>query len=294
MYYWLNRSKLGCSLNKLYKSVGITKQGFYKQRKRRNSYTEEERYVKEIVLQVRKDHPTMSCRSIYYKMNPVFIGRGRFEAICRESGLMVVKEKSRRRTTDSTGVVRFPNLIKDIELTGIDQVWSSDITYFEVNKVFYYITFIIDNYSRRIVGHEVSSRLLTAQTTLPSLRKAIRTRGRSIKQGIIMHSDGGGQYYADDFLELTSKHKFKNSMCEYAWENGKAERVNGVIKNNYLRHWNIKSLSQLIKMVDRAVRLYNTDKPHISLNRMTPVEFEQKLPTLVSKTRATSKNAILN
>jgi len=280
----------------LYRAVGISKQGFAKNRKRQMLHKEEEKYVIEIVNQVRKDHPTMSCRSIYYKMNPVFIGRDRFESICRECGLKVVKEKRSKRTTDSTGVVRFPNLLKGKKLSEIDEVWSSDITYFEVNKAFYYITFIIDNYSRRILGHEVSSRMLTEQTTLPAMKKAIRTRQREgvIKQGIIIHSDGGGQYYADDFLDLTTRYKFKNSMCEYAWENGKAERVNGVIKNNYLKHWNIRSLGQLIKMVDRAVSLYNTDKPHISLGRMTPVEFENKLPTLVSKTRPKCKKAILN
>lgn len=280
----------------MYKAVGISKQGFAKNRKRQMVYKEEEKYVQEIVLQVRKDHPTMSCRSIYYKMNPVFIGRDRFEAVCRDCGLQVLKEKRTKRTTDSKGVVRFPNLIKGKDLKAKDEVWSSDITYFEVNKVFYYITFILDNYSRRILGHEVSSRMLTDHTTLPAIKKAIRTRKREgeLKQGIIIHSDGGGQYYSDDFLELTHKYKFANSMCEYAWENGKAERVNGVIKNNYLKHWNIKSFGQLIKEVDRAVRLYNTDKPHISLGRKTPVEFEKNLPTLVYKTRPTSKEAIFN
>lgn len=294
-YFWKNRTEVSWSLNSLYKVVGISKQGFAKNRKRRLAHIEEARYVEEIVMQVRKDHPTMSCRSIYYKMNPVFIGRDRFETICRECGLKVIKSKRIKRTTDSSGVVRFPNLIKDKELTMIDQVWSSDMTYFEVNRVFYYITFIIDNYSRRIIGHEVSSRMLTDQTTLPALKKAIKTRGgRKLKEGVIIHSDGGGQYYADEFLKMTSAYKFKNSMCEYAWENGKAERVNGVIKNNYLKHWSINSYGKLIKMVDRAVRLYNTDKPHISLARMTPVEFENKIPTLVRTKGPTSKIAILN
>lgn len=279
MYYWTNRNELSCSLNKLYKASGISKQGFHKHLKSESRYKEEELHVIDIVLQVRADHPTMSCRSIYYKMNPVFIGRDKFEKICKAHGFLVERYKSPHRTTDSSGVIRFPNLIKELDLERINQVWSSDITYFELNQVFYYITFILDNYSRRILGHEVSSRLLTDQTTLPAIKKAIKNRGQ-IPKGVIFHSDGGGQYYADSFLSLTKRYKFKNSMCEYAWENGKAERINGVIKNNYLRHWEIKSLSQLIKQVDRAVQLYNEDKPHSSLGRMTPVDFENKLAIL--------------
>ena len=295
MYFWLNRDKKSGSLNNLYKVADITKQGFAKKRKSSKSYKEEERYVIDIVSQVRVDHPTMSCRSIYYKMNPVFIGRDRFENICRQAGLKVVKQKNKKRTTDSSGVKRFPNLLKQVkDLNDIDQVWSSDITYFEVSGVFYYLTFILDNYSRRIVGHHISSRLLTAHTTLPAMNKAIKTRGKKLKQGIIIHSDGGGQYYADEFLDLTSKHKFRNSMCQYAWENGKAERINGTIKNNYLKHWNVKTLQQLVKQVDRAVNLYNTDKPHISLERMTPVDFENKIAKLQKLQDQSQEVAISN
>lgn len=268
------------SLNQLYSAVGISKQGFHQNKKRTKVYKEEEQFVIQIVRQVRKDHPTMSCRSIYYKVNPAFIGRDKFEAICKEAGLKVDKSIKKIKTTDSCGVKRFPNLILKQKVKDLDQVWSSDITYFEVNGIFYFITFILDNHSRRILGHSVSSRLLTNQTTIPALKKAIKTRGNKIRPGIIFHSDGGGQYYADEFLKLTARYGFQNSMCIYPWENGKAERINGVIKNNYLIHWNINSLEDLVKKVDRAVQLYNTDKPHKSLHRMTPVDFEEKIVDL--------------
>jgi transposase InsO family protein len=217
---------------------------------------------------------------MYFKINPVFVGRDRFEAICREYGFMVGLRKSSRRTTDSSGVVRFDNLLKDKQLTGINQAWSSDITYFEIDNTFYYITFILDCYSRRILGHQVSARLFTDQTSLPALKKAIKVRGVNLPEGIIFHSDGGGQYYDQDFLDLTKRFGFKNSMCEYAFENGKAERLNGVIKNNYLKHWEINDVGDLTKAVDRAVHLYNTDKPHSSLHRNTPISFEAKFSKL--------------
>lgn len=293
MYFWTNRSKFRYSLNSVYRSVGISKQGFSKQRKNLNKHLELKSHILDIVMQVRKNHPTMSCRTIYFKMRPEMLGRDRFEAICREYGLIVSKDRGYKRTTDSSGVIRFPNLIKDVKLEYLDQVWSSDITYFEVNNVFYYITFILDNYSRHILGHHSSRRLLTEESTLPALRMAIKTRGSKLGKDIIFHSDGGGQYYAKSFLKLTKKHSFQNSMCEMAWENGKAERINGVIKNNYLKHWSIDSFDKLTKMVDRAVKLYNQDKPHSSLDRMSPIEFEKSI-SIFKKQKQKNERVVLS
>jgi transposase InsO family protein len=242
---------------------------------RYNKQADEQANLLQIIRDIRIDHPTMCCRYMYYKINPVHIGRDRFEALCRANGFMVTKKRSRKTTTDSRGVKRFDNLLENKQLTDVDQAWSSDITYFEIENVFYYITFIMDEYSRKILGHYVSSRLLTEQTSLPALRRAIRSRHGDIPEGVIFHSDGGGQYYDQKFLGLTARNKMKNSMCEFAYQNGKAERINGVIKNNYLKYWQIESLSQLTKSVDRAVKLYNEGKPHSSLDLLTPNEFEK-------------------
>lgn len=105
---------------------------------------------------------------------------------------------------------------------------------------------------------------------------AIKTREGVIPRGLIFRSDGGGQFYDDEFLNLTAELEIANSMCEFAWENGKAERLNGVIKNNYLVHRSINSYEELIKEVDRSVSLYNTQKPHSALRRLTPVNFEKQ------------------
>jgi transposase InsO family protein len=273
-WFWGHKEARSWSLNAMYRCVGVSKQAFHQHLKRHRSYQEEVLNLREIIRQIRDDHPTLGCRDLYFKINPVFMGRDRFEGLCREFGFVIERKKSHRRTTDSTGVVRFENLLQDKKLTGINQAWCSDITYFEIDNTYYYITFILDCYSRRILGHHVSSRLFTEQTSLPAMKKAIRTRGKELPAGIIFHSDGGGQYYDQDFLSLTKQHGFRNSMCEFAYENGKAERVNGVIKNNYLKHWHIQDLGQLMQAVDRAVHLYNTDKPHSSLQRQTPTNFE--------------------
>ncbi len=276
----------------MYRVAGITKQGFYKMRKRRQKQAQEESNLVEIIRQVRKNHPTLCCRLMYHKIKPSFCGRDQFERICGEHGFLIKRSKSRRRTTDSRGVIRFENLVEDLELTGIDQVWSSDITYYEVGGRFYYITFVLDCHSRRILGHQVSKRLQTEHTTLPALKRALRARNHQLPPGVIFHSDGGGQYYDDEFLALTADKKMQNSMCEYAYENGKVERLHGVIKNNYLTHWEIKSFSQLKNKVDRAVWLYNHDKPHTSLNKMTPIEFEAKMNNFNQQNRSTMKESV--
>jgi hypothetical protein len=236
-----------------------------------------------IINEIRVDHPTISCRAMYYMVNPVTIGRDKFEKICKDLGFVIEKKTKHIRTTDSTGVTKFDNLTIDLELTDIDQLYSSDITYYKVGNVFYYITFILDCFSRRILGHSVSSRLFTEYTSLPALKMTLKNRGNKVKEGIVFHSDGGGQYYDKEFLELTKKHKFKNSMCEYAWENGKAERINGVIKNNYLVHRKIETMADLVKEVDHSVTLYNEEKPHKNLKYMTPDDYEKKILSLGSQ-----------
>jgi len=265
-------------MNELYRSLGISKQSVHQKLERYRIQQSHYALLMSIIWQIREDHPTMGVRDLYFKIKPESMGRDAFEHFCKEENLMSQKTKNWRRTTDSSGVVRFDNLLTDLKITRINQVWQSDITYFEVNNRFYYITFIIDAFSRKIVGYSISKRLITEQTTLPALIMALKVSKKlNLKtDGLIFHSDGGGQYYDKEFLSLTGKNGIQNSMCEYAWENGKAERINGVIKNNYLIHKAITTFEELIKAVDRSVYLYNYEKPHIKLQRKTPIEFEKK------------------
>lgn len=232
-----------------------------------------------LVYEIRKDHPTMGLRDMYYKLQPLPIGRDRFEEFCKRQGLALERKPNYRLTTDSSGVIRFDNLLIDLEINRPYQVWQSDITYFEVNNKFCYLTFIIDAFTRVIVGFNASKSLKTEDTSLPALRMALKARKKAIEglqEPLIFHSDGGGQYYAKKFLELTAKFNSRNSMCQYPWDNGKAERINGIIKNNYLKHRDIQSFEKLQQELDRSVKLYNSDKPHISLQRKTPIQFEKE------------------
>lgn len=279
-------------MNQMYQAIGISKQAFHKWLDKRNRKLSEQEQLLCLIYQLRDDHPTMGVRDMYYKLEPSHIGRDAFEFFCKNNYLMTPRSRNYRRTTDSSGVVRFDNLIEDMELTHINQVWQSDITYYDVKGKFYYITFILDSFSRKIIGYQTSKRLLTEHTTLPALKMAIKDREKKSLtiSGIIFHSDGGGQYYDKSFLQLTAKYDFKNSMSEYAWENGKAERLNGVIKNNYLKHRDINSYEALVKEVDRTVKLYNEEKPHIGLGRKTPLNFEANYLTLMQNNSTTISN----
>lgn len=259
-------------MNAVYRAIGITKQAFHKRLNRYLQRMDEEQQLLKVIQEIRKEHPGMGARELYFLIEPKCMGRDRFEAFCFENGLKIVKKRSFIRTTNSLGVTRFENLIIGIELTGVNQVWVSDITYYRIEDHFYYLTFVMDLYSRYIVGYSVAENLSTEHTTLASLKKALRSR--HVNPGLIFHSDGGGQYYSKEFKRLTARYKILNSMGKTPYENPNAERINGTIKNYYLAHFQPHSYAELVKETARAVRNYNR-RPHGSLGRISPEKFEQ-------------------
>jgi putative transposase len=205
----------------------------------------------------------MSARDIYLKLHPVCMGRDQIERFCMDSGYRIKKLKNFKVTTNSLGVTRFPNMIKDLEVTGVNQVFVSDITYFDIGQDTFYLTFIMDLFNREIVGYSDSDNLRTENTTLPALHKVSKERGKVNLKGAIIHSDGGGQYYCNDFKALTKELGMINSMTEEkVYENAHAERLNGIIKNNYLYPYGPTNRASLKKLLDKAVYMYNTGKPH--------------------------------
>ena len=254
--------------------VGISKQSFYQMLKRRKYKLEEQEQLIPLINEIRADHPRMSARDIYFKLQPACMGRDQFERFCMDSGYRIQKLRNYRVTTNSLGVTRFPNLIKDIKVTRVNQVFVSDITYFEMGLDTHYLTFIMDLYNREIVGWSTSDNLRTESTTLPALRRVISERGKTSLKGAIMHSDGGGQYYCNEFKSLTKELGMINSMTEETvYENSHAERLNGIIKNNYLYPYAPTNKTSLTKKLERAVLMYNTGKPHKALGKLTPSDF---------------------
>ena len=269
-------------------AIGSSRQVFHLKLNRFMQREDEMGQLSLIVDQVREDHPGMALRDLYQVIQPATIGRDRFERYFKDMGYSVGIKRSFRRTTDSNGVIRFPNLIVDKELTGVNQVWVSDITYYRIKERFYYLTFIMDLYSRKIVGHSCSRTLLTAHTTIVALKKALKNRNINVTPGLIIHSDGGGQYYSNEFRKLTKGSKMVNSMGKTAYENPHAERVNGIIKNNYVRHYGPKSYMDLIKMNNKAVHMYNTEKPHRALNKLSPKQFENIINEKANSSKRTN------
>jgi putative transposase len=241
---------------------------------RRRYKQEEQQQLVPLINEIREYHPRMSARDMYIMLQPDTMGRDQFERFCLGSGYRVKKLKNYRVTTNSLGVTRFPNMIKDLEVTRVNQVFVSDITYFEIGVRVYYLTFIMDLFNREIVGWSASDNLRTESTTLPALHRVIRERGQVNLKGAIFHSDGGGQYYCKEFKELTSELKMINSMTEEkVYENSHAERLNGVIKNNYLYPYAPNDLKSLRKLLNKAIVMYNTEKPHRALGNTTPSNY---------------------
>lgn len=262
-------------MNVLFKAIGMSKQSFHQRLNRQMISLEEIGQLLVLVKEIRMDHPRMSSRQMYRLIKPLHIGRDRFEAFCFEHGFKVAVKRSFHRTTNSWGVTRFDNLLLGLELTGINQVWVSDITYYRIGERFYYLTFILDLYSRFIVGHSISEDMLTTSTTIPALKMALKTR--TALTSLILHSDGGGQYYCKEWLNLTSQYLIRSSMCESVYENPHAERINGVIKNDYLVGYGPQDYQQLIKMTTKAVTKYNYEKPHQSVGNISPYQYEMSL-----------------
>jgi putative transposase len=272
-------------MREIYAFCGISKQAFQQHLVRH--LRRQDLYAQLVMLmeEIRRDHPRMSAREMYHRLRPEGIGRDRFEAFAFQHGFRLKRLKNYRKTTWSNGV-RFPNLIAGRELNGIDQVWVSDITYYDFEAEFRYMTIIMDLYSRRILGHNVSASLRTDETTLPALKMALKLRGiRDYGYHLTFQSDGGGQYYCDAFLALTKTYRMHNSMGETVYENPHAERVIGTLKNDYVIPYGPQNDRALAKAFDKAVLMYNTDRSHSALGKMTPVHYEAHTASLPESMR---------
>lgn len=264
----------------VYRAIGTNRQAFHRKKVRYFRLLEEMGSLIDLVSQIRKNHPVMSLRKVYTLVSPQNVGRDRFEAYFRGLGYHVEVKRNPRRTTIAMSDYRFPNLIKNKPIPKeINKVWVSDITYFYLGDRFVYITFILDLASRYIIGYSLSDSLRTESTTIPALTMAISRRNKKGQkvEGLILHADGGGQYYSNAFQKVTKKYNFRNSNAYDVYENPHAERVNGIIKNEYLIPYKPKSLEDLKIMLTKSVTLYNEERPHLSLGMISPSEYESKL-----------------
>jgi putative transposase len=260
----------------LYELAGTSRQAHHRACQRHQEHTSRNRELLEEVRTVRVAHPRMGMAKLHDLLQPPDMGRDKFIKLLKDNDLQLNKVRNYRRTTYSNPHSAFRNLIQGMKLDGPNQLWVSDITYFHSGPKHYYLTFILDVYSRRIVGYAASDSL-AAQANMKALRRALRLRGDQSLKGLIHHSDRGVQYIYHKYVNLLRNKGIRISMGNKAWENAHAERINRTIKNDYLyAKGSIRSLKSLQEKLKEQVDLYNQQRPHQELpNRTNPVAFEQ-------------------
>lgn len=199
------------------------------------------------------------------------MGRDQLFDLLRFHGLLVRRRKRGVRTTDSSHwLKKYPNLIQGLELTAPEQLWVSDITYVKTVEGYSYLSLITDAYSRKIVGHTLHPNL-ESTGCLEALTMALDAR-MSPNTLLIHHSDRGVQYCSFAYVELLLSNLISISMTQSGnpYENALAERMNGIIKSEFFPRRIYQNHKEAKKAIDKIVLVYNTRRPHSSLDYLTP------------------------
>lgn len=232
----------------------------------------------EMVQGIRERHPRLGGRKLYHElrqaMSSLGITRGRdaFFAVLGKYDLLVPAKRSRRRTTRS-GLWRCPNLLAELKVKRIHQAWIADITYITTEGGFVYLALITDVYSRYIVGDDLSSSL-AVEGCLRALEQALRESQGGSLQGLIHHSDHGVQYTSEKYRENLDEVQAQSSMGEVGncYENAMAERVIGILKDEYALDALFVNERQARHAAKEAIWLYNNERPHLALDYQKPAE----------------------
>jgi putative transposase len=266
-------------MKELYSVAGITKQSLWKHRKYQERTIFQVDQVIKAIEKKRKDHRKMGVRSLFYMVKEESpVGRDIFERIGLSNGFRIKRTRSIIKTTWSQRVEYYPNLIEGKILTGINQVWQSDMFYImSQGEIFYGVT-IIDVYSRKLLSLHIS-KSLSAKSLEIAMKKALKQRIGHNLTGCIFHSDRGGQYISKSHKLILNQNKMVISMCVLPQENAYVERVQGTLKNDYIVFQNLNK-DKMAYVSSKIMRLYNNEKPHLSLKRMTPTSFENYVDKL--------------
>ena len=228
-------------LSRICRLLGITRQAYYQHLWRDEFLSIEEELVVKEVLRIRQHHRHMGGRKLYEKLQPFFLehqikmGRDALFDLLAANNLLVKRRKRRITTTQSFHWLRkYPNLIKDFEPGGVNQLWVSDITYWKIQTGYIYLSLITDAYSHKIVGYHVAE-TLDAIETLQALKMALSANEGNL-DSLIHHSDRGSQYCCSSYVKQLQDYGVKISMTENGapYENAIAERINGILKQEYL------------------------------------------------------------
>lgn len=171
---------------------------------------------------------------------------------------------------------KYPNLIKDIELTRPEQVWVADITYLDTDNSYVYLHLITDAYSKKVMGYELCNNL-EARSTIKALEMAIKNR-KYQGETLIHHSDRGLQYCSKQYVNLLHKNGIQISMTENGdpYENAIAERMNGILKDEFGLSERFENLNHAKTQTSQSIFIYNKLRPHLSCHMLTPEMMHQQ------------------
>ena len=258
---------------------GKSRQAYYQAERRRDREDVDEAIVLEYVREIRARQPRLGGRKLYSMLKDVMVkssikmGRDKFFTVLRSHGLLVKPRRRRMRTTDSSHAFqKYPNLVKDYEAAGPEQIWSSDITYVSTEQGFVYVSLVTDNYSRKIMGYHAHA-TLEAAGPVTALKMALQNR-RHPETSLIHHSDRGVQYCCDRYVNLLKNNNIQISMSAAGnpYENAIAERVNGIVKTEFYLDGFFKDINQVRRNLRETVAIYNRQRPHASCDYLTPYQ----------------------
>ena len=284
------KEKVTATTSQLCRLFGVSRQSFYQYWKNQVLQSNEQQIVLDLVRQIRKDHPVIGTRKLYLMIkqelenHQIKMGRDKLYDLLAETGLLLRKRRRRVRTTYSNHRFRkYPNLIVGLTLSRPNQVWVSDITYWRIKNKFWYISLITDAYSKKVVGYKVATNLKVVHT-LEALKKAVQSV-HSPGGELIHHSDRGFQYCAYEYTDLLKAKGISISMTQNGdpLENPIAERINGILKQEYLNHFPVNSIDQAEMLLEQVVNRYNSERPHMSCKLMVPDRIHYSKRSLLGK-----------
>lgn len=234
-----------------------------------------------LVRDIRVCMPELGTRKLYYilkeKLSVLNVGRDRLFRILRANHMLIKPKRSYHITTDSHHRFRkHKNLVSTIEIEKPESVWVSDITYVGTRINPSYLALVTDAYSKKIVGYNVSNSL-SLNGSLLALDMAVKSREYKARP-LIHHSDRGLQYCANEYQKLLKKNDIKASTTEKydPYENAIAERINGILKQEFNIAKNIKDLSLKKELIKNAITIYNNRRPHLSNHMLTPMQMHKQ------------------
>jgi transposase InsO family protein len=256
---------------------GRSRQGWYEQINRTNEQDMADAIVLKLVQQVRLELPRAGVQKLLHMLreplaaHQIKMGRDTMYRLLGEHGHLIRYRRRKPYTTDSNHRYRkYPNLIREQMLTQPGQLWVSDITYLQVKETFAYLSIITDAYSRKIIGYCLHPTLHSDGPITALLMASRSRRGRTL----IHHSDRGTQYCCNEYVQLLEHFGIQISMTEKGdpYENAIAERVNGILKEEFMLNRTFTTFDEADQAVHTAVDKYNHIRPHASCDYMTPVE----------------------